>query len=529
VDGVFLSALVPPLKDLILGMKCIKVGSSSRDGFGLLFGESVLILNARPDSPGLTWSSAVNMTELPSPAWSHHIDGAKVQDLTQPGADRVLHIHFQSGMLYGNSDVTLIFEAAGRNANIILVRSGDSRILACHRKIPSSRNRYRTVAPGQVYVPPPSSGLSPGSWSSSIELKNSIENRKESPALLYKLLEGVGPVTARALLRHAEANRTPLIEVVAELEQALLEQNFSPWEGPDGPLPIELAGGKPIENPLSMKTAEKDIAGIREDRYETWTLILRRRLSFLRKRLTGVETALDGLVSPEKYRTWGSLLLSTENNSRKGLKEIELKDWNGCEHTIPLKPFRSLKSNAARFFRKASNTGKEKRNLQEHKLSALSEIESLEISLASAPDLTVDELEASIRKYRKKVRDQYDRKKKTEAKLLTGGWRCFSGRNARENEEVTFRIGKRGDLWFHARGYPGAHVVLKLDGKTDSPPGEIILEASIEAARRCGASSGVIPVDYTRVQYVNRIRKGKPGQVVYTREKTVFVDLDKLS
>ena len=72
-------------------------------------------------------------------------------------------------------------------------------------------------------------------------------------------------------------------------------------------------------------------------------------------------------------------------------------------------------------------------------------------------------------------------------------------------------------------------MVLKLDGKTDNPPGEIILEAAVEAARRCGASSGVIPVDYTRVQYVNRIRKGKPGQVVYTREKTVFVDLDKLS
>ena len=347
--------------------------------------------------------------------------------------------------------------------------------------------------------------------------------------MLYRLLEGIGPVTAQALLRHARANKTPLIEVVAELENALLEQNFSPWEGPDGPLPIRLAEGIPIADPLSMKTAEKDPGGIREDRYETWTIILRRRLSFLQKRLTGVQTALDGLVSSEKYRTWGSLLLSTDNNSRKGLKEIELTDWNGCEHTIPLKPFRSLKSNAARFFRKASNTGKEKRNLEEHKLNALNEIDSLEISLSEAPDLTVDELEASIRKYRKKVKDQDDRRKSVEAKLLTGGWRCFPGRNARENEEVTFRIGKRGDLWFHARGYPGAHVVLKLDGRTDSPPGEIILEAAIEAARRCGASSGVIPVDYTRVQYVNRIRKGKPGQVVYTREKTVFVDLGKLS
>ena len=529
MDGVFLSALVPPLKDLILGRKCRKIGCPSRDGFGLMFDGGVLVLNARPDSPGLTWSSAADMTELPSPSWGHHLDGAEVQDLVQPGADRILHICFKSGLLYGNSDVTLIFEAAGRNANVILIRSEDRRVLACHRKVSSARSRYRTVAPGQVYVPPPSSGLSPGAWSSSAELRNSIENEKNSPALLYRMLEGIGPVTARAMLRHAEAHETSLIEVVAELEEALLEQNFSPWEGPDGPLPIELAEGKPIANPLSIKVAEENTTGIREDRFETWTIILRRRLSFLRKRLTGVEIALNGLVSPERYRTWGSLLLSTEDNSGKGLKEIELKDWNGCEHTIPLKPFRSLKSNAARFFRKASNTGKEKRNLEEHKRSALNEIESLEISLSAAPDLTVDELEVCLRNHRKKVRDQDDRRKRIGAKSLSGGWRFFAGRNARENDEVTFKIGKRGDLWFHARGYPGAHVVLKLDGRTDNPPGEKILEAAIEAARRCGASSGVIPVDYTRVQYVNRRRKGKPGQVVYTREKTVFVDLDKLS
>ena len=529
MDGVFLSALLPPLKDLILGGKCRKIGCPSRDAFGLMFDEGVLVLNARPDSPGLTWSDTVNMIELPSPAWSHHLDGAKVQDLDQPGADRILHICFKSGLLYGNSDVTLIFEAAGRNANVILIRSKDRRILACHRKVPSARSRYRTVAPGQVYVPPPPSGLSPGSWGSSTELKNSIENEKNSPAVLYKLLEGVGPVTARALIRHAEVNETPLIEAVAELEKALLEQCFSPWEGPDGPLPIKLNGGKPIEDPLSMKAVEEDPTGIREDRFETWTIILRRRLSFLRKRLTSVVTALDGLVSPEKYRTWGSLLLSAENNSRKGLREIELIDWNGCEHRIPLKPFRSLKSNAARFFRKASNTGMEKRNLEEHKRSALNEIESLEISLSAASDLTIDELEVLLRNHRREVRDQDDRRRRIEAVLLSSGWRYFAGRNARENEEVTFKIGKRGDLWFHARGYPGAHVVLKLDGRTDNPPGEIILEAAVEAARRCGASSGVIPVDYTRVQYVNRRRKGKPGQVVYTREKTVFVDLDKLS
>lgn len=527
VDGVFLSALLPPVKDLILNRKCRKIGRPARDAFGLLFEDGILILNARPDSPGLIWSKAVNMTELSSPAWNHHLDGAEVRNIVQPGADRILHICFSSTLLYGNSDVTLIFEATGRNANVILVRDEDKRILACHRKVPSTRSRYRTVAPGKVYVPPPPSGLSPGGWSSSIELKRAIENKKTSPALLYTMLEGVGPSTARALISHSEINKASLINVVTELETALLEQNFSPWLGPDGPLPIELGTGKPIEYPLSMQITGKT-ACIKEDRLEIWSAILRRRLSFLHKRLSSLKIALDGLVSPEKYRTWGNLLLSTQNNSKKGLREIVLRDWNGFEHTIPLKSSKSLKSNAGRFFRKASNTGIEKRNLEEHEQSTLDEIESLEKSLSRAPDLPVAELDALLRNHRNRELNREEQKKLIGAKTLNGGWRCFAGRNARENEEVTFRIGKRGDFWFHARGIPGAHVVLKLDGRTDNPPEDIILETAIEAARGSGVSSGIIPVDYTRVQYVNRIRKGKPGQVVYSREKTVFIDLDRL-
>jgi len=528
VDGVFLSALVPPLRENILGHKCRGIDCPSRDGYALHFDSGVLVLNARPDSPGLMWSGSVSTTELPAPVWSHHLSGAEVIDLVQPGADRILHICFKSGLLYGSSDVTLVFEITGRNANVILMRNKDKRILACHRKVTSANSRYRTVAPGQVYVPPPASGLPPGSWGSSSDLQNSINDGIQSPAVLYKLLEGVGPVTARAILRHAEINEISIIETVTWLENALLEENFSPWLGSDGPLPIELGTGKPIENPLSERM-EGELTDIREDRLETWMTILRRRLSFLCRKLDSVRAALDGVVSPDIYRTWGNLLLSAENNSEKGLSEIVLTDWDGQEHTIPLKPSRSLKMNARTFFRKAANTGIEVNSLKERERHTRDEINSLETSLSEAPDLDADELDSLLRDHRKKESDKEEQRRLPGVKILSDGWRCIAGRNARENDEVTFKIGKRGDFWFHARGIPGSHVILKLDGRKENPPENILLEASIEAAKGSGVSSGVIPVDYTRVQYVTRMRKGKPGQVVYTREKTVFVDLDRLS
>lgn len=528
MDGVFLSAQIPSIRKNVSGKRCLEVGFPVPDGIGLVFGDGMLVLSARPDSPGLWWTSRREMTEPVSPVWCHHLEGSEVKEIIQPGADRILHIHFRSTLLYGASDVQLIFEATGRNANLILVRVKDNRILACHRKVLSSKCRYRTIAPGQVYRPPPSSGLHPGSWGNSTILRDELATNRITPAIIYRLLEGTGPITARALIRHAEDKGVPVFEAVLILEQALLNEDFHPWSGQDGPLPIPLGPGKLLENPLSPELSSRTF-NLKEDRLGTWTSILRKRLSKLLKRLENVKNASKSLVVPDTFRVWGNLLLSASNNSKKGIRRIVLTDWNGIEHDIPLKPSKSLVENAQRYFRKASNADIEIKNLDEHKASASEEIARLEDSLTRASELTVDELDTLLRNHLKKKSRKDIQRREITPLVLTGGWRCFAGRNARENDEITFSIGKRGDYWFHARGIPGAHVVLKLDGRLDNPSAEVILEAAVAAARGSGLSSGVVPVDYTRIQYVNRMRKGKPGQVVYTREKSIFVDLDRLS
>ncbi|MBN2588004.1 MAG: NFACT family protein [Candidatus Fermentibacteraceae bacterium] len=524
MEGVYLSALIPLLDDLITGGVCLRVGQPVKEGLGLVFDRGMLVICARPGSPGLWWDVESPMSDTLSPAWDQHIKGAEVVGTVQQGADRVLEIHFSSRLLYGASDTRLVFEATGRNANLILLRREDGRILACQRRVTSSDSRYRTVAPGQVYVPPPPSGLSPGSWSADPAFSQAI-GKDPSPQVLYRMLEGVGPVTARAILREAVDRSTGVLEVVRDLENALIEKRFFPWEGAGGPLPVRLGPGRPVADPLSPGGGE-DTRTIREDRLEVWRSILGSRLSYQRRRLARLETALDGLVSPDEYRTWGSLLLSVEDGKRKGLNEIRLTDWEGVDHVIPLKPFRTLRAGAARFFRKASSIGRERKNLESLRETTLKEIGMLEGSLDESGELGVGELEENIRGDRMERKRERDGKNLLQATELSGGWRCFVGRNARQNEDVTFGIGRRGDLWFHARGIPGAHVVLKLDGRAENPPGSVIREAAGEAARSSGVSSGVVAVDYTRVQYVNRMKKGKPGQVTYTREKTIFVDMD---
>ena len=527
MDGVFLSAQLPSLRELALGARCSAVGVPVRHGLGLEFPQGLLVLCARPDMPSLWWEKNAPMEEHGNHVWADHLVGARLTGIGQPGADRILHLDLDSDLLYGCSSVRLVFEAAGRNSNLILLRRDDGRILACDRKVTSKNSRYRTVVPGSRYRPPPSSGLPPGEWLNSRELGEIAKGSKPKASSIYSLLEGVGPVTARAVIRAAENGDTGLIRVLKRLEKALVDGDFSPWLGPEGPLPIELGPGRPMTDPLAPPAADR-ATGIREDRLETLQSALRKRLAFHERKLVKIRRALNSLVEADEYRIWGNLLLSQPNSARKGLDELVLKDWNGLEHRIPLKPSRSLRSNAERFFRKASRTSLEEKNLRKREKAASGRIDEIRRSLDKAPELSAEELLNRISQMLQTAEDERSGCRSLQPVPVGDGWRVFVGRNARENEEVTFRIGRKNDIWFHARGIPGAHVVLKMDGRGESPPGDILRRAAVHAARGSGVSSGVIPVDYTRVQYVNRIKKAKTGHVTYTREKTIFVDLEKV-
>ena len=529
MEGVFLSAMTEVLEGLIKGEKCLSAGEPFRGGIALVFRGGMLVLSARPEAPSLWWGRPVELAPPPSPAWGHHLEGGIVKGAAQQGADRVLVIRITSGLMYGAGEIRLVFEATGRNANIILVRDGDNRILACLRKVLSDRCRYRTLAPGQVYVPPPPSGLHPGEWSTSEELRRTLEMDPPSPGDMYRLMEGVGPVTARAVLRQADTDgRTPL-EVVRELEDALLKRSFSPWMGPEGPLPVRLGPGEVIEDPLAPPDrVDSPVDGIRDVRLEEWTSLLKRSEIRLARRLAHLEKALGQLAPEATLRLWAGILLTSGVRTR-GSDSITLPDWEGREHTIPLRRSRSPVENAARYFRKASNSGVEERNIRRLIRETDAALAATVESLLQAPGLSVEELDGLLSESRK--RDRKEKERITglpQPTILTGGWRCFAGRNAADNDRITFTLGRRGDIWFHARGIPGAHVLLKLDGRMDNPPRRVIIEAAALAARGSGTSRGVVPVDHTCVQYVRRMKKGKPGQVFYTREKTIFVDLDRL-
>ena len=107
---------------------------------------------------------------------------------------------------------------------------------------------------------------------------------------------------------------------------------------------------------------------------------------------------------------------------------------------------------------------------------------------------------------------------------LAGGWEVWVGRNNRENDELTHRAAAPGDLWFHAQGVPGSHVVLRTGGRPEQVPGRVREQAAALAALHSRARhSSLVPVIWTQRRYVRKPRRSPPGTAVCIREKSLFV------
>ncbi len=516
MEGIYYSALRPLIERKIKNRTCGSVGMTSSSTLSLGFGIGWLHLHAKPDSPGLWWTDKASTIPPDSPSWEHHLKGAPVEKVIQQGVDRVIEIHFASRTPYDAGGIRLIFEATGRNANIILVRQTDNRILACLRKVLSGINRFRAISPGVIYKSPPSSGFPPEEWGSK-EVQKLLQ-ADVTPKLLYQNLEGVGPASARSIIAHPGT----VSETVKELGKQLIDENFTPWQTQFGKVPVCLGDGQKIENPLAPP--EKPEAGSKKEEYRPSRTqlgtILKKRLSSEKKKIRSSQKSLDRLASPDELRNWGNLILTHKKNLRKGMKETTLTDWQGTEITVKLKESLNPVENANKYFRKAGKVHLEKNRLEERILASMERtgyLEDIQNRLDTMSDQEVTKHLTRLGKPEKKT---------TGAPLeyiLEGGWRCLVGRNAKQNDNLTFKIAGREDIWLHARGVAGAHVILKRDGRADNP-GTVVMDQAARIAVKHSTTNGVVPVDWTLAKYVRRMKGGGPGQVVYVREKTLFAE-----
>ncbi len=251
-----------------------------------------------------------------------------------------------------------------------------------------------------------------------------------------------------------------------------------------------------------------------------------------------IETWRNDLVKAATYRDfarYGELIKANLGTIKKGMDRIALVDYYDealPEVTIPLDPTKSAQGNMDDYFKKHRKHLAAERALQPRIEQAERGLDKLREELlmmeqgtwappASAPSTPRTALRPHAHGNRELRRGPFRRF------LSTDGSPIFVGRNARENDELTFGLAKSDDLWLHARGTPGSHVIVRLEKGKEPPPETLRDAATLALFYSDLKKSGKGDVIYTRRKWVKKAKGQAPGAVLVTQEKSLYVQLDK--
>ena len=499
---LFLRELGKELPALNLGLAFPEEGSLAI----LLKGRSGRIFNLvaryRPPSPSLALEEGTLLGEPKTPFQRQLQARVKgpLLEAEQIKLDRVVLFRFAGEKGFVDTPpATLVLEATGRNANLILLDE-EGVILGVDRPITREVNRYRQVKPGLPYVPPPPyEKLDPRTLT--LEHLQVLLGKPLKEVVRH--VDGIGLELMRELAKRATLSpETPLDEAgLARVFQALKDLVENP------------SLGTALSQELREKWAEEEKEALRKPLLEA----LKQEQKTLLARLSDYHRALERLEEAESLRQKADLLLARLKEVPRGAGKVVLEGFDGKPVEIPLDPTLSPQENARKLYDRA-------RRLEELAERALELIPQTEEKLRA--------LEREIERVRQadlqELLDLSRKPKEGKGPRLglrytsPSGYPVLVGRNAKENDLLT-RMAHSEDLWFHAQGVPGSHVILKAEGK-NPPLDDLLFAARLAAYYSKARGETQVPVDYTRKKHVWRPRKAAPGQVLYTHAKTLFVE-----
>ena len=261
---------------------------------------------------------------------------------------------------------------------------------------------------------------------------------------------------------------------------------------------------------------------------------LERAAERLTRQLERIEKEQAKKSRADQYERWGHLLMTFAHQIPPGSSEAIVQDilGEGEEVHVPLDPALSVVENAQRYYQKAKEV-REARAHAAERLHAvretLEEVNQARKALASLH--TIDELKTFQKTYQSMLAYLAGKHITSEQARpyrqfeLEGGYEVWVGRHARENEQLTFHEARKYDYWLHARGVPGAHVILRVPNRNQKPPRRILeMAAAIAAYFSEARHSSLVPVQVAQRKYVRKLRRGAPGAVKVEREEVLLVE-----
>ncbi|MBQ8830184.1 MAG: NFACT family protein [Oscillospiraceae bacterium] len=573
LDAVCLSAVVNELSDVLKDARVDKVQQPERD-------ELIISLRTKQDNVKLLVSAGTGDARIHFTKSSYenpaqppmfcmllrkHLVGTVLTDVQQIQGERAVVFSFEHKSIFGDDESRkLIVELMGRYSNIILTDS-EGIILDCLRRVDMSMSEKRQVLPGLFYRnPPPQEKISIFAATAE-DLENAIERAqfgKSLDKLLLDTFSGISPLGCREIVnaaygitdvRAGECDTTPLVSAFASAVDFINAKKFTPCivKNAEGRLadfycfPLKQYGtaAEILTFDSFSECLEEFYTGraraerVRQ-RSATMTKTVKNARDRLSRKLLMQNEELKKTFDRERLRECGDIISANMHAMKKGqsvLRAFDFYDPEGKECEIALDPAKSPQQNAAKYYKDYTKAKNAEKALTEQIINGEAELEYLESVLEeierAGGERDLSEIRAELEstgylKQQKKNAKQKPQKFEPMRFVSSTGFEIRVGKNNTQNDQLTLKHSSKLDIWLHTQKIHGSHVIITTNGyEVDETT---LTEAAQLAALYSKASEGSnVPVDFCLVKFVKKPVGAKPGMVIYTDYKTLFVTPDK--
>ena len=567
-DGITVAALTKELKETICDGRIAKIAQPESDELLLTIktkeGQRRLSISASASLPLIYLTNDNKPSPMTAPNFCmllrKHIGNGRIVDVSQPGLERIIQLRIEHLDELGDlRQKTLVVEIMGKHSNIIFCDEKD-QIIDSIKHVPAQMSSVREVLPGRPYFIPDTMEKQDPLTAADEDFSRALRGKPmRISKAVYTSFTGISPVVAEEIcylagidsqMTASDLTDDMLTHLYRQFQYYMEDVRngaFTPVIYFDGNTPKEFSA-LPLTHFQNLEKKEYgSISEVLSTYYATRNTLVRIRqkstdlrhivqtaLERNRKKYELQSRQLKDTENRDLYKVYGELINAYGYQLPEGSKELTaLNYYTGEELTIPLDPVKTPQENAQKYFARYNKQKRTYEALTELISETGDEIRYLE-SVESALDIALYEEDLTqIKEELSQAGYIRRRQQKKKAKILSrplhyvssDGYHMYVGKNNLQNEELTFHFASGNDWWFHAKGVPGSHVILKSGG--DEVPDRTFEEAGRLAAYYSkNRGSEKAEIDYIEKKHVKKVNGGRPGFVIYHTNYSLVIDSD---
>lgn len=568
LDGIAISAIVVELNKVLTNGRIVKISQPEKDEIILTIKNNSeqyrLLISAGASLPLIYLTSNNKQSPMVAPNFCmvlrKHINNGRITSIQQPGLERVIHFEIEHLNELGDKGIKILtVELMGKHSNIIFCNDNNT-IIDSIKHISGQVSSVREVLPGRSYfIPMTIEKFDPLTLTE--ENFTTILNQPIPVSkALYTSLVGLSPTVAEEICYIASIDSSLPINTLDNNEAKHLyntlictiddvkNHNYKPCVIYENNIPkdfsaIPLTIYEGLTTKYFTNMSELLETYYREknekSRIKQKTVDLRQVIqSSLSKNYKKYDLQIKQLEDTKKrnkYKIYGELITTYGYSLGDSAKELTTFNYYTNEEiTIPLDSEITPIENAKKYFEKYNKLKRTYEALIGILKDTKEEIEHLE-SISTALDIAVDEsdiagVKEELIQYGYIKRKHSDKKQKITSKPLhyisSDGYHMYVGKNNFQNEHLTFKLATGNDWWFHAKGIPGSHVIVKTNGESSLPDSTFEEAGKLAGYYSKGRNMEKVEIDYTQKKNIKKPNASKPGFVIYHTNFSLLIEPD---